>query len=191
MEAKKMEQGRNIRILGISGSLRKDSYNTSLLRAARQCLEPDLEMSIVVLNDMPIYNWDVEQDGMPETVRKFRDDIARSDAILFASPEYNFSISGTLKNALEWASRPPEPPCSGKPCAIMGASVSPLGTARGQAHLRNICSALNLFPVNSPHCDITEARKKFDDQNTLIDAAAGEQIRDLLAELKKFTMKMA
>jgi chromate reductase len=124
-------------------------------------------------------------------VRKFREDIAQSDAILFASPEYNFSISGALKNALEWASRPPEPPCSGKPCAIMGASVSPLGTARGQAHLRNICSALNLFPINSPHCDITEARKKFNEQNDLMEAGAVAQIQELLAELKKFTMKMA
>lgn len=186
-----MQQPRNIRILGISGSLRKDSYNTSLLRTARQCLEPALEMSIVVLNDIPIYNWDIEQDGMPETVRKFREDIAQSDAILFASPEYNFSISGALKNALEWASRPPEPPFSGKPCAIMGASVSPLGTARGQAHLRNICTALNLFSINAPHCDITEARKKFNEQNDLIDAAAVEQIRELLAELERLTMKMA
>jgi len=186
-----MEQGQNIRILGISGSLRKDSYNTSLLHTAQQCLEPGLEMKIVSLNDIPIYNWDIEQDGMPEPVRKFREDIAQSDALLIASPEYNYSISGALKNALEWASRPPEPPCSGKPCAIMGATVSPLGTARGQAHLRNICTSLNLFPVNSPHCDITEARKKFDDLNILIDAAAVEQIRDLLAELKKFTMKMA
>lgn len=185
-----MEQPRNIRILGISGSLRKDSYNSSLLRTAQQCLDSGLEMKIVVLNDMPIYNWDIEQAGMPETVRKFREDIARSDAILFASPEYNFSISGALKNALEWASRPPEPPFSGKPCAIMGASVSPLGTARGQAHLRNICAALNLFPINAPHCDITEARKKFNEQSDLMDPAAVEQIRGLLAELKRFTMKM-
>lgn len=186
-----MEQPRNIRILGISGSLRKDSFNTSLLRTAQKCLDPGLEMKVVVLNDVPIYNWDVEQEGMPETVRKFREDIAQSNAILFASPEYNFSISGVLKNALEWASRPPEPPFSGKPCAIMGASVSPLGTARGQAHLRNICAALNLFPINSPHCDITEARKKFNDQNSLIDAASVEQIRELLTELKRLTIKMA
>jgi chromate reductase len=93
-----------------------------------------MTFDVAGLNDLPFYNADVEQRGFPESVGRFRQRVAAADALIFAVPEYNFSVSGVLKNALEWLSRSPNSPVSGKPCAVFGASVSPLGTARGQFH---------------------------------------------------------
>jgi NAD(P)H-dependent FMN reductase len=109
-----------------------------------------------------------QQRGFPAAVERFRSHVAAADALILAAPEYNFSVSGVLKNALEWLSRPPNPPAFGKPCAMFGASVSPLGTARGQFHLRHICVSLNMTPVNAPHVDITNAKTKFDAESRLI-----------------------
>jgi chromate reductase len=176
-----------IKVAGLSGSLRKDSYNSALLRAASQLLPEGITLEIVSIVDLPFYNADVERSGFPPVVEDFRRRLAAADAILLATPEYNFSVSGVLKNALEWASRPPNPPMSGKPCALMGASVSPLGTARGQFHLRHICVSLNTFALNAPHVDVTEAAKKFDSDGRLIDQGARDIIRQLLNELRDFT----
>jgi chromate reductase len=118
-----------------------------------------------------------------------RERAAAADAVLFASPEYNYSISASLKAALEWGSRPPDPPFSGKPCAIMGASTSPLGTLRGQSHLRQVCVSLNLIPLNAPTVDIAEAQKKFDAAGALTDEATRELIRQLVAGLVAFTLR--
>ncbi|HEY7244542.1 MAG TPA: NADPH-dependent FMN reductase [Xanthobacteraceae bacterium] len=179
-----------IKVVGISGSLRKGSYNSALLRAAAELLPDGMTLDVVDLAELPFYNNDVEQQGLPPGVQRFRERIAGADALLLAAPEYNFSISGVLKNALEWASRPPDPPMSGKPCALMGASVSPLGTARGQFHLRHVCVSLNAIALNTPHVDVTEARKKFDDAGRLIDQPSLDSIRQLLAELRTFTLRL-
>lgn len=116
--------------------------------------------------------------------------MAAADALIFATPEYNFSISGVLKNALEWLSRPPDPPAFAKPCAIFGASVSPLGTARGQFHLRQICVSLNMVPVNVPHVDITNAKTKFDAESKLIDQPSIDSLHQLLRELCTFAVRL-
>jgi chromate reductase, NAD(P)H dehydrogenase (quinone) len=185
-----MVQSAIVNILGISGSLRQRSFNSRMLRAASALLPPAVTLEIDDLAPLPFYNSDVEQHAMPETVVHFRQRIAAADALLFAVPEYNFSISGVLKNALEWPSRPPNPPISGKPCALMGATISPLGTARGQFHLRQICVALNAFALNSPHVDVTEAKKKFDDDGRLTDQNSLDLIRSLLNELYQFTVRL-
>ena len=155
-----------IKLLGISGSLRKQSYNSGALRAISPLLPDGMTFEIAELADIPFYNADVEQIGFPDAVKEFRAQVAGADALIFAVPEYNFSLSGVLKNALEWLSRPPNPPVNGKPCAVFGASVSPLGTARGQFHFRHVCVSLNMMAVNVPHVDITNAKTKFDAQGS-------------------------
>jgi chromate reductase, NAD(P)H dehydrogenase (quinone) len=179
-----------IKLLGISGSLRVYSYNSGALSVIASVLPDGMEFDAASLADLPFYNADVEQRGFPAAVESFRRKVASADALIFAVPEYNFSVPGVLKNALEWLSRPPNPPTNGKPCAVFGASVSPLGTARGQFHFRHICVSLNMIPVNAPHVDITNAKTKFDSQGRLIDQESVDLIRQLVAELRNLTIRL-
>ena len=117
-------------------------------------------------------------------------EVAAADALIFAVPEYNFSLPGVLKNALEWLSRPPAPPADGKPCAVFGASVSPLGTARGQFHFRHVAVSLNMIMVNVPHVDINSAKAKFDAESRLTDQASLETLRQLVTELNRLTLQL-
>jgi chromate reductase len=179
-----------IKLLGISGSLRVYSYNSGALSVIASVLPDGMEFDAASLADLPFYNADVEQRGFPAAVESFRRKVASADALIFAVPEYNFSVPGVLKNALEWLSRPPNSPTNGKPCAVFGASVSPLGTARGQFHFRHICVSLNMIPVNAPHVDITNAKTKFDEQGRLIDQASVDLIRQLVGELRNLTIRL-
>jgi chromate reductase len=179
-----------IKLLGISGSLRAQSYNSGALSVVGSVLPEDMEFDVTGLSDLPFYNADVEQRGFPVAVESFRRNVAAADALIFAVPEYNFSVSGVLKNALEWLSRPPNSPTNGKPCAVFGASVSPLGTARGQFHFRHICVSLNMIAVNAPHVDITNAKTKFDAQGRLTDQASVDLIRQLVRELRSLTIRL-
>ncbi len=179
-----------LKIIGIPGSIRTGSYNIASLRAAAEMLPPDTTLDIVEIGDVPIYSEEVLKQGFPAGVQRLREHAAAADAVLFACPEYNYSISSSLKAALEWSSRPPNPPLGGKPCAIMGATTSPLGTMRGQSHLRQVCVSLNLIPLNAPTVDIVEAQKKFDASGALTDAPARELIRQLLAGLVDFTLRL-
>jgi chromate reductase, NAD(P)H dehydrogenase (quinone) len=179
-----------IKLLGISGSLRAQSYNSGALSVVGSVLPEDMEFDVASLSDLPFYNADVEQRGFPAAVESFRRSVAAADALIFAVPEYNFSVPGALKNALEWLSRPPNPPTNGKPCAMFGASVSPLGTARGQFHFRHICVSLNMIAVNAPHVDITNAKTKFDAQGSLTDQASIDLIRQLVGELRNLTIRL-
>jgi chromate reductase, NAD(P)H dehydrogenase (quinone) len=179
-----------IKLLGISGSLRAQSYNSGALSVVASVLPEGMEFDVASLADLPFYNADVERRGFPAVVESFRRKVAASDALIFAVPEYNFSVPGVLKNALEWLSRPPDSPTNGKPCAVFGASVSPLGTARGQFHFRHICVSLNMIPVNAPHVDITNAKTKFDAQGRLIDQESVNLIRQLVGELRNLTIRL-
>jgi chromate reductase len=185
-----MNQVVPIKVVGISGSLRQGSYNSALLGAAAELLPEGMTLEVLALATLPFYNADVEQQGLPQIVQDFRARVAAGDAVLVAAPEYNFSIPGVLKNALEWLSRPPNPPMSGKACAIMGATVSPLGTARGQFHLRHVCVSLNALVVNAPHVDVTDARTKFDSTGRLLDQPSRDAIAKLLSELGAFTQRL-
>ena len=179
-----------IKLLGISGSLRARSYNSGALTVVGSVVLEGMAFDVASLADLPFYNADVEQRGFPAVVESFRSNVAEADALIFAVPEYNFSVSGVLKNALEWLSRPPNSPTNGKPCAVFGATVSPLGTARGQFHFRHICVSLNMIPVNAPHVDITNAKTKFDAEGQLTDQASVDLIRQLLAELRNLTVRL-
>jgi chromate reductase len=185
-----MSDATSIKLLGVSGSLRKQSYNSGALRAIPAILPDGMTFEIADISDLPFYNNDVEQTGFPDAVKNFRTKVAAADALIFAVPEYNFSLPGALKNALEWLSRPPNPPVNAKPCAVLGASISPLGTARGQFHFRHVAVSLNMIMVNVPHVDITNAKVKFDAQSQLTDQAAVDSIQQLLGELKALTLRL-
>ena len=180
----------NIHVLGISGSLRKGSYNTRLLTAASELLPEGMTLETFDLSPIPLYNDDVRVAGFPKPVQQFRERIAAADALLIATPEYNFSIPGVLKNAIDWASRPPDPPLNGKPVAIMGASTGNFGTARAQMHLRQVCVFCNMFPLNKPEVLLMHAQEKFDANGRLTDETARGFIRDLLLALIDWTRRL-
>jgi chromate reductase len=172
-----------ISMLGIVGSLRKASYNRSALRAAQELLPADGELELIELQGIPAFNQD-EELNPPAAVIEFKRRILAADAILFATPEYNYSLSGVLKNAIDWASRPyGESAWLGKPAALMGASVGDLGTARAQYHLRQILVAQNMPVVNQPEVMIGNAAQQFDLNGRLIDASARQLIQKLMVAL--------
>lgn len=176
-----------IKILGIADSLRKDSYNRFALQAARELLPPGAELTLAELHDIPVYNQDCE-GSLPAAVEEFKQLILDADAILFAVPEYNYSLPGGLKNAIDWASRPyGESAWTGKPAAVMGASVGSLGTARAQYHLRQILVTLDMPVVNQPEIMIANAEEHFDESGHLSDQPTRGFIKQLLAALVQLT----
>ncbi len=177
-------------VVGICGSLRANSYNMLALRAAQRLAPAGMDISIYSLENIPLYNEDIRTQGFPEAVQALKEACARADAILIASPEYNYSIPGVLKNALDWMSRPPGLPFDGKPVAIMGASTGMLGTARGQYHLRQVLVYMNTFTVNKPEVFIGAAEKKFDASGELTDPIAIKLIGDQLVNLQKLVQRL-
>ena len=139
-----------MKILGISGSLRKESSNTRLLRAAQELAPDGVTIDILDISHLPFYNDDVRVAGYPPTVVAMREAIRAADALLVSTPEYNYSVPGVLKNAIDWGSRPPDQPFAGKPLGIMGASGGLGGTVRAQHHLRQIAVFVDLIAMNKP-----------------------------------------
>jgi len=180
-----------VNVLGIGGSLRQGSYNRALLRAAQELAPDELEIRIfdnTTLASIPLFNEDVRQQGEPETVEILKQEISRADALLLAIPEYNYSMSGVLKNAIDWASRPPnESPLDGKPIALMGASTGISGTIRAQMHFRQVCTFTNMFPLNRPQVFVAEAAKKFNADGQLIDENSRKFVRQLMEALLDWT----
>lgn len=185
-----MGDAKTLKVLGISGSLRKSSYNTAALRVAQALAPDDVRIETFDLAPLPLYNEDVKAAGFPPVVQQLRDKIKAADALLFATPEYNYSISGVLKNAIDWASRPPDQPFNEKPVAIMGASPSALGTGRAQYHLRQCCVFLNMHVLNKPEVMIAAAHTKFNDKGELTDEPTRGFIRELLVNLAAWTRRI-
>lgn len=172
-----------INIAGMSGSLRRGSYNTALLRAAQFLLPADTKLEIIEYNDVPLFNHDVEKaTGFPEPVEAMRSQLAHADAVLFAAPEYNWSIPGVMKNAIDWASRGPHSPIARKPAAIMGAGGR-LGSANAQQHLRQILTSTDMHVVNRPSVLVSGASEHFDDDLNLTSDRYRTQIQKLLHAL--------
>ena len=179
-----------INVLGFAGSLRKGSYNRALLRAALELVPKDARLEIFDLEGVPPFNQDLEQSP-PDKVREFKAKIKSADAILIATPEYNYSIPGVLKNAIDWASRPyGDNSFEGKPVAVMSASTGMLGGARAQYHLRQCFVFLDMHPINRPEVMVTFAPQKFDDKGRLTDEKARELIKGLLEALVTWTKKL-
>ena len=182
---------RQVRILGIAGSLRRQSYNRATLRAATQLVPEDASIDIFELDGIPGFNQDEEQNP-PAKVTELKSRIHAADAILIVTPEYNYSVSGVLKNAIDWASRPyGDSAWNGKPAAIMGASIGTVGTARAQYHLRQMMVFLNMFPVNQPEVMIGNASERFDAQGNLSHEPTKEFIRQLLQNLVDWTRRIS
>lgn len=156
-----------IKVLAFSGSLRKGSYNRILLKEMIKLKPENVAIDEFDISPIPLYNEDIEISHYPEVVSIFKDRIRNSDGILLVTPEYNYSIPGVLKNALDWASRPPtDIPFIGKPCAICGTSISMFGSLRSQLHLRQVLFALGLHVMNTPEMYIPKAKELFENFST-------------------------
>src|SRR6185437_2889645 len=172
-----------IRILGIAGSLRRESYNRAALRAATQLVPQQANLEVFELDGIPGFNQD-EEKNPPAKVVELKRRVRDAHAILIVTPEYNYSVPGVLKNAIDWASRPyGDSAWTRKPVAIMGASVGTMGTARAQYHLRQMFVFLNMFAVNQPEVMISQAHKHFDAEGNLTEETTKKLIRQLLEEL--------
>ncbi len=182
---------RPIRILGIAGSLRHGSYNRAALRAASKLVPDGATIDIFELDGIPGFNQDEEQHP-PAKIVDLKRRIREADAILIVTPEYNYSVPGVLKNAIDWASRPyGDNAWNGKPAAIMGASIGSIGTARAQYHLRQMFVFLNIFPINQPEVLIGHAAERFDAEGNLTDETTAAFIRQLLHNLVEWTKRIA
>jgi chromate reductase len=183
-----------LHILGFSGSLRRGSYNTGLLHAAEELLPEGMTLEIFDLTPIPMYNDDVRHHGYPDAVCALRDRITAANALLITTPEYNASISGVLKNAINWISRPDKDghlPMSMKPVAIMGAATGAFGATKALAHLRYVLVSTNSYTLNRPGVQVTYADKKFDENGVLTDEPTRSQIHNLLLALADFAPRFA
>ena len=175
-------------VLAFSGSLREKSYNTALLREAKRLAPAGMGIEIASLREIPLYDADVEARGMPAAVTDLSARVKSADALLIATPEYNFSIPGVLKNAIDWLSRPPlDAVLMRKPVAIVGAGGR-LGSARAQYHLRQVLGCLSMLPVPRPEVFVLSAWEKFDADGRLKDELAVKQVGELLAALAEWTL---
>jgi len=185
-----MTTSKPVHVLGISGSLRKASYNTALLHAAAELLPPGMSLEIFDLSPLPMFNEEIEKP-FPEAVAEFRARLAQADALLIATPEYNSSITGALKNAIDWASRSPQSPLNSKPVAILGASTGNFGTLRAQLHLRQILTHVGALPLGKPEVLVARAGQAFDTEGKLVDAAARGFVQDLLTALARWVGRVS
>ena len=177
-------------ILGIAGSLRQASYNRAALRAAGQLVPEGARLDIFDLAGIPPFNQDDDRNPPPRVVELKRS-IRAADAILLVTPEYNYSIPGVLKNAIDWASRPyGDNSWDGKPVAVMGTSIGGIGTARAQYHLRQVFVFLDMHAVNKPEVMISNSAERFDELGNLKDEKTGKQIRNLLETLVEWTRRL-
>jgi chromate reductase len=181
---------KKIRILGLVGSIRKDSFNKALMRAAVELVPDNSEIEVFDISTIPPFNQDFESNPAP-VVKDLKLKIKTADALLIATPEYNYSIPGVLKNAIDVASRPKaDKVFDGKPVALMSASVGRLGGARAQYHLRQSFVFLNMFPVNYPEVMLPQAQQYIDKNGKLTNEETRAFIRQLLEELVKWTKKL-
>ena len=181
----------DLKILGISGSLRKGSYNTAILRASAELMPAGMKLErIARIDDIPLFNQDVFDAGMPEPAKRFRAEVAAADGLLIASPEYNFSVSGALKNAIDWGSREPNQVFQDKPVAMFSATGGPLGGARVQYDLRRILGQLWAHVLPRPEVFIGSAPGKFDAQGKITDEATRKFLTDLLAGFGPWITRM-
>jgi chromate reductase len=179
-----------LRVLGIAGSLRKASFNRGLIRAAQEVASSRMDIETFDrLGDIPPYNDDVlQEEGVPPVVQEFKDRIRAADALLIATPEYNYGVPGVLKNAIDWASRPPtDNPFKAKPIGIMGASGGNFGTARGQMALRQTFVFVEGYVMVRPELLVFRADQRFDENGNLHDEATRKMLAGFLDALVDWT----
>lgn len=174
----------DIEILAFAGSLRKESYNKAVLRAAKELAPDSLHIEIFDLQGIPLYNADVEANGDPDRVAEFKNALRKADGVLIATPEYNHGVPAVTKNAVDWASRPPKSaPLNQKPVGILGASPGITGSARGQSQLRQAFEFTNSYCMPQPEILVYRAHQKFDDDGNLTDEATRKYLGQYLEAL--------
>lgn len=184
------DRPQGLRVVGLIGSLRQGSYNRAAFQAAQELVPEGMVLEEAAIAGLPLFNQDLEKP-LPESVQQMKAAVQGADAILLVTPEYNYSVSGVLKNALDWGSRPyGESAWDGKPCAIMGASPGALGTARAQYHLRQMCVFLNMHLLNQPEVMIPAAAEKVDAKGRLTDEYTRKKIRQQLDALAVWTRRL-
>jgi chromate reductase len=182
--------GRPLTVIGLAGSLRNASFNRALLRTARELAPSSLTIEIFELSHVPLYNGDLEAEGDPGPVAELKRAIAAADGILFVTPEYNHGVPAVMKNALDWASRPPgRAPLSGKPVGIIGASPGITGTARGQSQLRQAFEFTNSYCMPQPELLVFKAHEKFDADSNLTDEATATYLARYLASFEQWVRR--
>ena len=177
------------RVAVVVGSLRKESFNRKLALAIKATAPASMTLDIVEIGQLPLYNQD-DDANPPAASVAFKEQIAAAGAVLFVTPEYNRSVPGVLKNAIDWVSRPPEPPFDGKPVAIMGAATGLLGTARAQYDLRKMFVFMNGHVLNKPEVMIGQAATRFDAEGRLTDATTRDLIVAQLGALRDWTRRL-
>ncbi|MDB5570078.1 MAG: NAD(P)H-dependent oxidoreductase [Hyphomicrobiales bacterium] len=180
----------DFKILAVSGSLRKNSFNTAALRAMQELAPAGVTIELAEIGDLPLYDDDVREQGYPATVQRFRAQVAAADAVILATPEYNYSVSAPLKNAIDWASRAPAQPFGGKPVAILSAATGPMGGVRAQYHLRHMLVSTNSHVLNAPQIMITGAGSKFDAEGRFTDQAGRDLMVQMIDELVKWARRL-
>ncbi|HTR96712.1 MAG TPA: NAD(P)H-dependent oxidoreductase [Candidatus Acidoferrales bacterium] len=167
-------------VIGIAGSLRKASYNRTLLAAAVELAPPGLAIEPASIAGIPLFDGDVEAAGIPASVLALKERVRRADGLLLVTPEYNYSVPGVLKNAIDWLSRKPDQPFAGKPAAIMGASNGRFGTVRSQQHLRAVAAAVGLIVLPTPEVMVSNAGETIDAAGRLTDEVTRAAVTKLL-----------
>jgi chromate reductase len=180
----------DFKILGLCGSLRRGSYNRELLRVAGEVAPEGTRIDVADISTIPPYDDDVRSSGYPAPVAALRAAVKAADALLIATPEYNYSVPGVLKNALDWASRPPDPPFQGKAAAVMSTSIGNFGGMRAQYHLRQIGVYMDLHFVNKPEVIIPLARERFDAEGRLTWAPGRDLIQQLVLSLRTWALQL-
>ena len=182
----------DLSILAFAGSLRRDSYNRALLRAAAERAPDGMAIEIFDLAEVPLYNGDVEAEGDPEAVARLKRAIAAADGVLMATPEYNHGVPAVMKNAVDWASRPPRSaPLGGKPVGIIGASPGITGSARGQSQLRQAFEFTNSYCMPQPELLVFKAHEKFDSDGNLIDSTTAQFLGRYLGAFAAWVRRFA
>lgn len=177
-------------VLGICGSLRQKSYNMAALRAAGELMPPGLKLRITSIAELPIYNFDVQEKGFPPPVTRLRDEILAADALLFASPEYNWTIGAPLKNAIDWMSRFQPSPFQNRAAAVVSASGGPLGGSRGQYDLRRSLAGLGAQWLAKPEVFIGMAPSKFGPDGKLTDETTRKFLTDQMIAFEDWIKRM-
>ena len=179
----------HFQVLGICGSLRQKSYNMAALRAAGELMPPGLKLRITGIGELPIYNFDVQEKGFPAAATKLRDEILAADALLFASPEYNWSVGAPLKDAIDWMSRFQPQPFDTKPAAVFSCTTGLVGGSRGQYHLRPILSQLGVHWLVKPEVFIGNSASKFTD-GKLTDETTRKFLSDQMVALEDWIKRV-
>lgn len=180
-----------LNVLGLSGSLRRGSFNTALLHAAASRAPEDVRIEVHTLHGVPVYDEDVRRAGVPEAVTALKEAIRAADALLIATPEYNGGMPGVLKNGIDWISRPPaESPFAGRPAAVIGAGGA-LGTYRAQEQLKSVLAVVGMLVMQRPGLRVERAPSKFDDAGRLTDADSLERLDRVVTGLRDWTLRLA